>query len=203
MQPDPAARPEFLEAFEEIVRRIARTLADTPSTALPVRMYVAGGAALHLHTGTRVSEDVDGVFSRRIALPADLEVAYRDSDGTARLLYFDRQYNDTFGLLHEDAYVESVAVSLHGIDPGVLDVRLLCALDLAVSKIARLSDQDREDIATLAERGLVDPDRLRARATEAAQAYVGDVARLRSSIHIAVRIAREATPKRPAPKRKR
>ncbi|MEO8038846.1 MAG: DUF6036 family nucleotidyltransferase, partial [Betaproteobacteria bacterium] len=190
-------------AFEEIVRRIARTLADTPSTALPVRMYVAGGAALHLHTGTRVSEDVDGVFSRRIALPADLEVAYRDSDGTARLLYLYRQYDDSFGLLHEDAYDESVAVPLEGIDPGVLDVRLLSALDLAVSKIARLSEQDREDIATLAERGLVDPDRLMARATEAAQACVGDVARLRSSIDIAVRIARKAMSGKRSPKRKR
>ena len=54
-----------------------------------------GGAAMHLYTGERVSNDVDAVFSKRIALPNDLEVAYQDPDGAARLLYFDRQYNDT------------------------------------------------------------------------------------------------------------
>ncbi len=203
MRPDPAARPDFLAAFREVVARIARTLDSAPPASLPVRMYVAGGAALHLYTGARVTEDIDGVFSRRIALPADLEVAYRDPDGAARLLYFDRQYNDTFGLLHEDAYEDSIALTLDGIDARTLDVRLLSPIDLAVSKIARLSDQDRSDIVTLVERGLVDPEKLRERADEAATAYVGDVARLRTSIELAYRSAAEAARGRKARKPRR
>jgi hypothetical protein len=203
MRPDSAARAEFLAAFREIVARIARTLEAAPPASLPVRMYVAGGVALHLYTGVRVTEDIDGVFSRRIALPADLEVAYRDPDGAARLLYFDRQYNDTFGLLHEDAYDDSIALTLDGIDARVLDVRLLSPVDLAVSKIARLSDQDRRDIVALVERGLVDPEKLRERANEAASAYVGDVARLRTSIDLAFGSAVEAARGRTAPRPKR
>jgi hypothetical protein len=199
MPPDATPRAEFLAAFREIAGRIARSLEGTPPTALPVRMYVAGGAALHLHTGARVSEDVDGVFSHRIALPADLEVAYRDADGTARLLYFDRQYNDSFGLLHEDAYTDSVSIALDGVDPLVLDVRLLSPLDLAVSKIARLSGQDQDDIATLARLGMIEPARLRSRATEAAQAYVGDLGTLGRSIDIAVRIAETAPGEKRSP----
>ncbi len=113
-------------------------------------MYVAGGAALHFYTGERVSRDVDAVFSRRIALPDDLEIAYRDADGAARLLYFDRQYNDTLSLMHEDANGDSIPLSLDGIDAGVLDVRLLAPLDLAVSKLSRFSERDRSDIASLA-----------------------------------------------------
>lgn len=50
---------------------------------------------MHFYTGERVSQDIDAAFSRRIALPEDLEVAYRDADGAARMLYLDRQYNDT------------------------------------------------------------------------------------------------------------
>ena len=196
MRPDKGARKEYVEAFREIVSRISQSLSGVPRRDLPVRMYVAGGAAMHLCTGDRVSEDIDAAFSRRVALPENLEVAYRDSDGTARLLYFDRQYNDTLGLMHENAYKNSVALALAGIDPHVVDVRLLSPLDLAVSKIGRLSDQDRDDIALLVRRGLVKPARLRKRAEEAAAGYVGDLDRLRNSIDIACRIAEEQATRR-------
>ncbi len=196
MRPDPAARTEYVEAFKEIVRRISRSLTGVQRGSLPVRMYVAGGAAMHLMTGERVSEDIDAVFSRRMALPENLEVAYRDADGTARLLYFDRQYNDTLGLMHENAHEDSVPLVLEGIDRRTIDVRLLSPLDLAVSKIGRLSDQDRDDIALLVRRGLVRPSRLRKRADEAAAGYVGDLDRLRNSIDIAVRIAEDAARRR-------
>lgn len=196
MLPDPHARPEYLAAFREIVSRIERALSGSSRKSQPLKMYVAGGAAMHLYTGERVSEDVDAVFSRRVALPEDLEVAYRDADGAARLLYFDRQYNDTLGLLHESAHDDSVPLQLEGIDPKVLEVRLLAPVDLAVSKIGRLSDQDRDDIALLARRGLVSSKALRARAEAAAGAYVGDMARLRSSIEIACRIVDDAERRR-------
>src|SRR5437016_14156711 len=152
MRPDRNARPEYLAARREILHRIATSLGGSPPRALPVRMYLAGGAALHLYTGERVSRDIDATFSHRIALPENLEVAYRDADGAARLLYFDRQFNDTLGLLHEDAYDDSVPLLLEGSDSKVLEIRLLSALDLAVSKLGRFSGQDREDIATLARR---------------------------------------------------
>jgi hypothetical protein len=203
MRPDPAARPEFVAAFREIVSRIAASLAGTQRRALPVRMYVAGGAAMHFYTGQRISEDVDATFSRRLALPEDLEVAYRDADGAARLLYFDRQYNDSFGLLHEDAYQASLPLSLEGIDSGVVEVRLLAPTDLAVSKIGRLADQDRADIAALARHGLIRAQAVRRRAEEAMSGYVGDLERLRNSIDIAVRIVADAERAAGSPKRLR
>ena len=96
----------------------------------------------------------------------------------ARLLYFDRQYNDTLGLLHEDAHDDSIVLQLEGTDPKIVEVRLLSPLDLAVSKIGRLSDQDRDDIAVLARRGLVTSTALRRRAEQAAGGYVGDLERV-------------------------
>jgi hypothetical protein len=188
MQPDARARPEYVAAFREIVTRIAATLAGVGRQSVPVRMYVAGGAAMHLYTGERVSEDVDATFSRRLALPEDLEVAYRDADGAGRVLYFDRQYNDSFALLHENANEDSLPLELEGIDPAILDVRLLSPVDLAVSKISRLSDQDRGDIVTLARRGLVDAKGVRRRAEETVGGFVGDVERVRNSIEIVIRV---------------
>jgi len=188
MRPNRNARPEYLAAFREIVDRIGQSLAGLPQSALPIRMYLAGGAALHFYTGERVSRDIDAAFSRRIALPDGLEVAYRDADGAARLLYFDRQYNDALGLLHEDAYDDSLPLALEAVDSSVLEVRLLSALDLAVSKIGRFSSQDEEDIATLARHKLINSAALRQRAEDALRGYVGDTARVQTSIELAFRI---------------
>lgn len=151
-------------------------------------MHVAGGAALHFYTGERVSRDIDAAFSRRIALPENLEVAYRDADGAARLLYLDRQYSDTLALMHEDAYDDSRPLSLSGVDAAVLEVRLLSPLDLAVTKLGRFSSQDRDDIAALARHKLIEAGSLRKRAQEALAGYVGDTARVQASIELAVRI---------------
>lgn len=163
-------------------------------------MYVAGGAALHFYVGERVSRDVDAAFSRRIALPEDLEVSYRDADGAARMLHFDRQYNDTLALLHEDAYEDAAALELSGVDSAVLQVCVLSPLDLAVTKIARFSDQDRDDIATLARHKLIDSATLRERAAQALAGYVGDTARVKGSIDIAGRIVADVEKRRGKPR---
>ena len=180
--PERKPRPAYVEAFTELAARIVASLAGVAPAALPIRMVVAGGAALHFHTGSRVSLDIDASFSRRIVLPAGLEVAYRDEDGAARLLYFNYQYNDTLGLMHEDAYADSLPLSLPGIDSRVLDVRLLAPVDLAISKLGRYSAQDIADILALATHGLLDGDAMVTRAQAAISAYVGDTRRLQGNI---------------------
>jgi hypothetical protein len=128
-------------------------------------------------------------FSRRIALPDNLDVSYRDADGAARLLYLDRNCSDTLALIHEHAYRDSEPLALPGLRSDVLDVRLLTPTDLAVSKIGRLTSQDREDIAALARHGLVHSASLRTRAEGAIANFVGNTARLRGNIETACRIA--------------
>lgn len=188
MRRDSPARREYVDAFLEIARRISASLNRLPKKVLPVQMYVAGGAALHFYTGERVTQDIDATFSRRIALPDNLEVSYRGADGAAQLLYLDQQYNDTLALIHEDAFRDAALLELPGLEPEVLEVRLLTPTDLAVSKIGRLSSQDRDDIAALARRGLVQAAALRTRAEQAVGNFVGDTARLRGNIETACRI---------------
>lgn len=188
MRRDYAARGAYLMAFRELAARIAESLREVPAGARPIRMYVAGGAALHFYTGERVSVDVDAVFSRRIVLPDALQVSYVDEDGAARLLYFDRQYNDTLGLMHEDAQQDSLPLRLPGIDANVLDVRLLAPVDLAVSKLGRFTEQDRADIMALARRGRITARDLETRAMQALDGYVGDVQRVRGNVTTAVKM---------------
>lgn len=188
MLPDPSVSVEYVEAFRALTQRIAASLGGVPAAELPIKMFVAGGAALHFYTGERVSRDIDAVFSHRIVLPEDLEISFTDADGAARLLYFDRQYNDTLSLTHEDAQEDSIPLSLAGIDAAVLEVRLLTPLDLAVSKISRFSPQDRADIASLARHQAIRSAALRQRAEEALIGYVGNVDRVRGSIELACRV---------------
>lgn len=187
MKPHRSVRAEYLQAFATIVARVTKSLAASPGKA-PIRMYVAGGAALHLMTGARVSEDIDAVFSRRILLGDDIQVSYRDADGRARLLYLDRNYNDTLGLLHENAYEDSRAVTIPGVDRDVIEVRVLAPVDLAVTKLARFSEQDRADIELMAKAGMISAASLRKRATEALGGYVGDLDALRTSVDVACRL---------------
>jgi hypothetical protein len=196
VRPDAKARADYVEAFRQVVARIAASLKEAPESALPIKMFVAGGAALHFYTGERVSRDIDAVFSRRIALPDDLDIAYRDADGAARLLYFDRQYSDTPSLMHEDAQDDSIALSLDGIDASVLDIRLLTPLDLAVSKLSRFTERDRGDIASLARYQLISSATLRQRAQQALVCYVGSIDRVRGSIESACRIVEDVESRR-------
>jgi hypothetical protein len=144
---------------------------------------------MHFYTGVRVSKDIDAKLTARVLLdPSDLQVAYRDADGHARLLYFDTQYNDSFALLHRNAYDEAVPIALAGVDERRLAVKLLKPLDLAVSKLARFSEQDQLDILGLAHERLVDATQLRRRAKEALPDYVGNLERIKMSIEIACRV---------------
>lgn len=187
-QPSRNADPAFLRALGEIIARIAAPLAAVESDRLPVRMYLAGGAAMHFYTGSRTTEDVDAVFSVRMLLPQDLEVYYINHEGTPRLLYFDFQYNDTLGLLHEDARQDSLPLAIPGLDSRVLEVYALSPVDLAVSKVGRFEDHDRDDIATLARHGLITARAVRRRAEEALSYYVGGSERVRTSLELACKL---------------
>jgi transcriptional regulator of met regulon len=175
------ADPAYVEAFGSLVKKLSTTAKATSKE--PIAMYLAGGAAMHFYTGARMSDDVDAVFNRKLFLPSDAVVIYRDAKGTARSLYFDTNYNETFGLLHEDAHDDAMRLSLSEV-AGV-DVFVLQPIDLAVSKLARFSEIDREDIRQLARDGLITASELRQRAEAALHGYVGDSSPLRTYIELA------------------
>lgn len=188
------ADPAYWAAFSELMSRIEATLGKYKGPPVPV--YVAGGAASHIYTGSRLSADVDATLGRRLLLPEDLQVMYRDADGKHRTLYFDRQYNDTLGLLHEDAHADSVPIEVPGVKRERLDVRLLSPVDLAVSKLARFADPDQADIKALAREGMLDSKKLRKRAEEALKGYIGRVNDVRISLDKACRMVDEASRRR-------
>ncbi|HRY14280.1 MAG: hypothetical protein KDJ31_03820 [Candidatus Competibacteraceae bacterium] len=164
-------RTAYLRAVFTLFERIGATL--PPALSEPVRAILVGGAAVHIYTDERVSKDVEAIFSRRILLPQDLLIRYTDETGLPRHLVYDYNYFSDIVLMHPDYDQDAVALSQL---PNVpLTLAVLSPLDLAVSKLARFQDQDRQDILALARRGLLESGALQRRAQEALDYYVGDM----------------------------
>ena len=172
------------EGLKELLKQLETRLALRG----PINVYLAGGMAVHLYTASRVTTDVDAEFGSRVFLPGDLVVDVTLEDGTRQSVYFDTNYNASFALMHEDYLDDAIPL-----DMGVPQIRLhvLSPLDLAVSKIARLAENDKEDIAALVRCGLTNADDIEQRATSALGGYVGGLAMLLLNLRDAVALARQ------------
>lgn len=69
---------------------------------------------------------------------------------------------------------------------------MLAPVDLAVSKIARFADNDKEDIVALVRAGLTTARAIEQRAQEALGGFVGGQAMLKLNLRDAVALAKEA-----------
>lgn len=154
-------------------------------------MVIAGGMASHLYTGKRVTSDVDAEFSRRIYIPADILV----ETANGQLLYIDTNYNSTFALMHEDYLQDSLRVPVKS---TMFDVFVLSPVDLIVSKIARFSAIDKEDIEDIAEAGLVNANQIQERAESALCGFVGNISTLKSNLKETIEIVTRAVEKKTA-----
>jgi hypothetical protein len=175
------------------LRELFRQLAERLALGRPVDVYLAGGMAVHLYTGSRVTTDVDAEFAARVLVPNDLMVELALEDGSPQVIYLDTNYNPTFALMHEDYQDDAIPV-----DFGVAELRVhvLSPVDLALSKIARFAANDREDIRSLVCLGLTTADEIERRASSALPGYVGATAMLRSNLRDALAIARDAQARR-------
>jgi hypothetical protein len=175
-------------ALAEGLKELCKKLEERLSLESPINVYLAGGMAVHLYTSSRVTTDVDAEFGSRIFIPTDLLVDVTLEDGTRKSIYFDTNYNSSFALMHEDYLDDAIPLDL-----GFEQIRLhiLSPLDLAISKIARFADNDKEDIVELVRLGLTTADEIEKRATSALVGYVGGLAMLRLNLQNALALARE------------
>jgi hypothetical protein len=182
------AYPELAGALSEMLDRIDEILRGGGYEGEPVKMFLAGGMAVNYWCGSRYTEDVDASFSKRMLLPYDdLVINYTRSDGTKTFIYFDANYNTSFALMHEDFEVDSLEWEGIGNERRLVHLYVLNPLDLAVSKISRFADSDREDIRMLASCGLLTAAAVKSRAEAALACYVGNVPCVRTSIDLTVK----------------
>lgn len=174
-------------ALAEGLRALFHKLEAALGLRRPINVYLAGGMAVHLYTASRMTSDVDAEFGARVLLPPNVKVAVTLEDGTDAEVYLDTNYNPSLGLMHEDYDRDSIPVDV-GLE--YLNVRVLSPVDLAVSKMSRFANNDREDIALLVRLGLTSSDAIHDRAMAALGGYVGNQKFVLHNIRDAVAIAR-------------
>lgn len=182
---DTALAKALKTLFEQLEQRL--------DLQIPIKVYLAGGMAVHLYTHTRSTTDVDAEFSRRLIIPNDILVELMLEDGKRQTLCFDTNYNPTFALMHEDYPDDAIALDM---GTGHFDLHVLSPLDLAVSKLARWADNDKEDVAELVRLGLTSADAIEERANSALAGYIGGEATLRFNIRDALILARQVEARR-------
>jgi hypothetical protein len=158
-------------------------------TRIPVKAILAGGAAAHLYTQARISNDVDAIFLPHVHIN-DLIVVYQDEAEHTRNLVFDGNYFPEIGLINPD-YAEDSLLLEQITDTFALYI--LSPVDLAVSKLARFQDYDRQDILALAKAGLLTAAALQQRATEALDYFVGDTFFVEANIRDACTLVSHVT----------
>ena len=159
----------FKEAIFKIMEKISNEIPDSHKK-FPVDAYIVGGAAVHFHTNSRVSNDVDTILSNSVKLPNDLVVAWIDENNITQRLSYDYTYNSALGLMQEDFDRRSVLIKT--IDEK-LNIHILHPIDLIISKIARFSDSDEDDIRELIKSRDFNREELHKLATDAIKVGIG------------------------------
>ena len=180
---------ELGRAFSSLVEQLSSDFSEDNNH---IRLYLVGGMAMHLYIGDcRTTSDVDLFSDARVVLRNGLFAEYRTHSGEDAVLYVDACYSPSLGLLHPDYAEDAVPLRLLSNRPFVY---ALHPVDLALTKISRFGETDRNDIALLSQHGLMSPEDLKTRAEEAMDYYVGNMRWLRLNLNDAVDIVAENMP---------
>ena len=101
-------------------------------------------------------------------------------------------YSTSFALMHPDFEKDAYRVGGSEFQDPKIHLYVIAPIDLALSKVSRFEENDREDIAELARHNLIDPTALVDRAEVAMEHYIGDPSMLRMNLKEAVDIVRAA-----------
>ena len=144
----------IFQMFENLDFWLAENYQNLPPNA--VKVYLFGGCAVHLHTGSRTSNDVDAELKKldHLAFPEITikPVFFRNERGLRKSLFFDGNFDTSLASLDPD--YEERAIFLHQTRSKLVSLFLVSAVDLAVSKLSRFEINDRSDIKTLYEKEL-------------------------------------------------
>lgn len=141
----------ILKLFQELEDWISNHYQNLPHGA--VKAFIFGGCAFHIHTNARGSNDIDAEIQAIQFLKKDdillflqtNDIEYLDENNLETNLEFDTGFNTSLASIDPD-YEERV---IPLISNCIVEVYLVSGLDLAISKLARLSDRDIEDIKEL------------------------------------------------------
>lgn len=157
--------------IEELERHLALLSERLGNLKVPLHAYIAGGIAVNYYTGHRMSDDVDIKWSHRVPIPPDMQVFdvhNEDDPSDPSIVTMDGGFSDVLGSFPPDWEKNSPEI----VRVGDIAIHVMDPVDLAVSKVGRFQDRDRDDIRELASQGYIDPKVFKRRMEEALDYYV-------------------------------
>ncbi|HBC3487130.1 TPA: hypothetical protein KDY96_004001 [Vibrio parahaemolyticus] len=145
----PLAKAIF-ELFDDLAQLIEEHHGDLDSGS--IQAYVFGGCAVHLYTNARGSNDLDAELNAAKKLDIssiilELDPVYFDDPEVGEsTLDWDANFNVGLPSLGPD-YKENAIPLVNG--DCILHIFLVSAVDIAVSKLSRLAEDDLKDIVAL------------------------------------------------------
>ena len=162
------------------------------------KAYIFGGCALHIHTNTRGSSDIDVEFipakwmGKKDVVITRPSVSY-NMNGEPNILTLDRNFTPMLGPLHEDYQDDAIQLQKRFHD-SPLWLYIVTAEDLAVSKLGRYGERDIQDILILLKMQKMTVDSFRKRAESAIDYYVGDHRAVTGHLNHVLRLYSDKTP---------
>jgi len=182
----------ILKLFQELENYISKNHKNLPNGA--VKAFIFGGCAFHIHTNARGSNDIDAEIQAIQQLKKhdivlfleNNDVEYLDDNNLETNLEFDRSFNTSLASVDPDYPERAIPLVAN----RIVEVYLVSGLDLAISKLARLSDRDIEDIKELYLNGKFSLEAFKKSANNA-EMYYATPEQLHSNIQYIVSILSE------------
>ncbi|WP_374529226.1 DUF6036 family nucleotidyltransferase [Acinetobacter sp.] len=141
----------ILKLFKELEDWLIQHHENLPNGA--VKAFIFGGCAFHIHTNARGSNDIDAEIQAISQLKKEdiflflenNDIEFLDTNDLETNLEFDSGFNTSLASIDPDYDKRVIAL----VYDSIVEVYLVSGLDLAVSKLARLSDRDIQDIQEL------------------------------------------------------
>ncbi len=141
----------ILKLFKELEDWLIQHHENLPNGA--VKAFIFGGCAFHIHTNARGSNDIDAEIQAISQLKKEdiflflenNDIEFLDTNDLETNLEFDSGFNTSLASIDPDYDNRVIAL----VYDSIVEVYLVSGLDLAVSKLARLSDRDIQDIQEL------------------------------------------------------
>lgn len=155
------------------------------------QVIVFGGCALHIHSQSRGSADIDAEVSSHgladkseiVALLGEDAYVFVDEEGIQQMLELDTSFNTTLAPLHEGYEDRVIRLMTQSSVPNV-EVYVASAIDVAISKLGRFGGRDQDDIQTLLKLPSIDIGEFERLAREAISYYVGDETRILGNLKV-------------------
>lgn len=173
----------LFKALQAFLSKIDQTLSPQKN----VKFFLSGGMLVYLYTGLERSYYIEGEFNQKVYIPDGLSWLYTTAAGSEKQIRFNKNDSSRFNLMHANYLQDAQWLPFSHLNH--MSVHALSAVDLCVSKIARLSPIDIEDIQLLVQNGFCTPQEIEQRAQQALNDYIGDLSHFKSNLSLATQYA--------------